>query len=224
MILARPLRLERADHAPTTGANSTPDPRTGRRSRMASLNPRPAEIRRTGTEMARRGNGQDDDRLAVRAGVGVLHPLPVGRVRHRLVRAGTLLGPDSREPGRHRLRRPARDRTDDSDAGRRPRADRPLRRQHPLRPDPLDCDAHFDRHRLPPGERHPKWSRPSRGEPGRAAERDIYASYVNELFLTAPRTQHGGRDRLPVQPRRRTLAVSRRAAACLRRRSRSSRK
>ena len=42
-----------------------------------------ARIERTGTELARRGDGEDDDRLAICTRMGLLHPLPVGRVRYR---------------------------------------------------------------------------------------------------------------------------------------------
>ena len=42
------------------------------------------------------------------------------------------------------------------------------------------------RHRLPPGRATPKWRPPCRGAAQAGpAERDIYASYINEAFLTA---------------------------------------
>ena len=55
------------------------------------------------------------------------------------------------------------------DARRRPRRDRPLRGQHPLRPDPLDGDPSLDRHRLPPGvgRRNGPRARPGAIRPGR---------------------------------------------------------
>ena len=45
------------------------------------------------------------------------------------------------------------------------------------------------------------------------AERDIYASYINEAFLTAP-GEARRRDRLPVQPRGRAAALRDRPAGC----------
>ena len=56
----------------------------------------------------------------------------------------------------------------------------------PYGQDRLDGDASLDRHRLPAGLRLRRWPRRlGRRDHAGPAERDCYASYVNEAFLTA---------------------------------------
>ena len=72
-------------------------------------------IRRTCTEDRPARRRRRRRPAAVLAGMGLLHPLPMGRVRHGPVRTGTLLGPaaraalaDRRPAAAHRPRRSAR--------------------------------------------------------------------------------------------------------------------
>ena len=162
------------------------DPRAGRRPRLASRDPRPAEhpAHRHRARPARRRRGRRP--AAVRAGVGLLHALPVGRVRHGALRAGALLGPLAREPLAHRRRR------------RGPPTERVIRTlddvhaavAHYVDSIPYDQILSTATHistdiDLPPGHATPRWPRPWHGATGPGpAERDIYASYINEAFLT----------------------------------------
>ena len=142
-------------------------------------------IRRTCAEHARRGSGRRRRAAAILAGMGVLHPLPMGRVRHGPVRAGALLGPAA---GAARRRSAASGRPSDrviGMPGRRARGHRALRRRDPLRSDHQHRHLVFHDDRLPPGQRRGNGGRHPPPRPGRPAERDIYASYINEAFLTA---------------------------------------
>ena len=111
-----------------------------------------AQIQRTGTELARRGGGEDDDRLQYALEWGFFTRCQWGEYRHGPLRAGAMLGQVAREPRADRRRGPAAHRSDRSaDLDDVHAGDRALCREHPLRPDPLDGDASVDRHRLSSG-------------------------------------------------------------------------
>ncbi len=135
--------------------------------------------------IARRGDGEDDDRLQYALEWGFFTRCQWGEFDTALYELERCWGARPRAPRRSA---PAPGpppsaviRTlDDVHA-----AIAPLRRQHSLRPDPLDGHAPLDRHRLSARSRTTRWPRRSRRDQAGPAERDIYASYINEAFLTA---------------------------------------
>ena len=129
-------------------------------------------IRRTGTELARRGSGEDDDRLQYALEWGFFTRCQWGEFDTALYELERCWGrtPESPAPIGSGAR-PATERTirtlDDVHA-----ADRPLRQPHPLRPGARHRHAHLDRHRLPAGNRRGDGPRLCRGarKPGRKSE------------------------------------------------------
>ena len=160
------------------------DPRAGGRPGLAARNLRPAAhpADLCGTRPA--GDRPGRRPAAVLAGVGFLHPLPMGRVRHGVVRTGEMLGPPARAAFADR-RHAAADGADHSHAGRRPRRRRALRGAIPY--DQLVSTAtgfstDIDYRLVDDRAMAAALQRRATAGP---AERDTYASYINEAYLTA---------------------------------------
>ena len=127
---------------------------------------------------------------AIFVGVGVLHPLPMGRVRHGLVRTGALLGPAAGTA--------VADRRGTRCPGSRPASDRVIGSlddvhaaiEHYVATIPYEqivsTATSFSTliDYRPVGDAEMEAALRRRGQAG-PAERDIYASYINEAYLTA---------------------------------------
>ena len=128
----RSLRLARADHGGELASTRRPGSPTGRRSQLAAFHLRPAQhsahLHRK--RPPRLGRGRRSPAILDR--MVFLHALPMGRVRHGLVRAGKVLGPSAGGPLADRRWKPPAHRPHHSHARRRSRRRGPLRRQHPL--------------------------------------------------------------------------------------------
>ena len=191
---------DRADHARQLAAAGRDDPRAGRRPGLAPRDFRPAQhpphLRRA--RPARRA-AKTTPRLQYSLEWALLHPLPMGRVRHRPVRAGTLLGPAA--GAAFADRRPA--------AGQRPRD--PLAWTTSMPPSsttsariPYDqvigtATGFSTRHRLPPvsdAEMEARFRRRGRGRSGRAR----HLCLVHQRGVPDGPGAARREDRLPVQP------------------------
>ena len=166
-----------------------------------------ARIERTGTELARRGGGEDDDRLQYALEWGFFTRASGANIDTALYELERCWGksPESPAPIGGGAR-PATERTirtlDDVHA-----ADRALCRAASLTAGSCRRRRIFRPTSTTARSRMTRWPRRSaRRDQAGPAERDCYASYVNEAFLTALEA-HAGRDRLSVQLRRRALAV-----------------
>ena len=93
-----------------------------------------AQIERTGTELARRGGGEDDDRLQYALEWGFFTRCQWGEFDTALYELERCWGRSAGEPRADRRRRQARHRANDPRPRRRPRGHRALCREHPLRP------------------------------------------------------------------------------------------
>ena len=140
------------------------------------------KIRRTGTEIARRGNGQDDDRLEYALEWGFFTRCQWGEFDTALYELERCWGRTPQSPS-------------PIGSGTRPRTDRTIRTLADVHaavthyvqsiPDVLATATHLStdiNYRIV-GDSDMEAALARRAHAGEA-ERDIYASYVNELFLT----------------------------------------
>ena len=165
-----------------------------------------AGIERTGTELARRGDGEDDDRLQYALEWGFFTRCQWGEFDTALYELERCWGKSPESPA-------------PIGAGRRPATERTIKSlddvhaaiAHYVESIPygriLSTATHLstdiDYRTVSDDEMAAALARRDQAGP---AERDCYASYVNEVFLTALEA-HAERDRLPVQLRGRAAAV-----------------
>ena len=182
---SRFIRLERTGHGGQLGAARRDGTRAGRRSRVAaryhSSGKHPQADHRARATMRRIGRRHP----ALLDGMGLLHANAAGRIRHGPLRVGTLLGENAGQPHPARSRRTTGERTSHPNNRRRPCRHGPFRRPALPFARALHRHAHLDRHRLSAGDRRRNGRRVETAPEAGPAERDIFASYVHDAFLSA---------------------------------------